>query len=118
MSEVPKLKTGAPAQYPSVKKIQYRTEVLRFVDGSEQRYRQVGMPVRRWQLSWRVVDEEEAERLSEFFHGQQGSYGNFSFKDPWTGEEYEAELGTDLLELEERGESNVTCNLAINERRA
>lgn len=85
----PKLKTGAASQYPSVRCVRYRTEVLRFLDGSEQRYRLMGKPLRYWRLNFAAVSEEEARRLVNFFELQQGGYGGFAFEDPWEGRTYE-----------------------------
>jgi len=85
----PRLKTGAASQYPSVRCVRYRTEVLRFLDGSEQRYRLMGKPLRIWQLNFAAVGEEEARRLVKFFELQQGGYGGFAFEDPWEGQTYE-----------------------------
>ena len=41
MNEFPKLKTGAVAQYPAQRTTRYSTHVMRFMDGSEQRYREL-----------------------------------------------------------------------------
>ena len=44
MSAFPKLKTGAVAQYPASRALSQATEVVRFLDGTEQRYRAAGRP--------------------------------------------------------------------------
>ena len=50
MAQFPLLKTSAVTQYPSSRATEFATGVLRFVDGSEQRYRQMRQPVRKWLL--------------------------------------------------------------------
>ena len=51
MANFPRLTTGAVTQYPSSRNMTYSTHVLRFVDGREQRFREVGGPVRSWVVS-------------------------------------------------------------------
>jgi hypothetical protein len=83
MSAFPSLKTGAVLQYPATRGIQHSTCVLRFVDGSEQRFREYPTPMRKWAIRLDLLDEGEMARLEEFFQSQQGRLGNFSFTDPW-----------------------------------
>ncbi len=45
MNEFPKLKTGAVLQYPAAKRLECLTQVTRFLDGSEQRFRDFAAPV-------------------------------------------------------------------------
>jgi phage-related protein len=84
----PKLKTGAIAQYPSGRKIDYRTAVTRFLDGSEQRFRQTGIATRRWVIQLSQVTSEEIAAIEDFFLSAQGQFGSFSFTDPWDETEY------------------------------
>lgn len=88
MADFPLLKTSAVTQYPSARSQEYSTGVLRFVDGSEQRYRQLRQPVRRWVLRLSEVSEEEMYRMEDFFAARQGQTGSFSFTDPWDGTIY------------------------------
>ena len=41
MANFPRLTTGAVTQYPSSRNLTYSTYVLRFVDGREQRFREL-----------------------------------------------------------------------------
>lgn len=88
MADFPRLKTGAIAQYPAQKTTVFSTRVMRFVDGSEQRYREYSSALRRWTIQLDLLDESEMEQLDSFFLAQQGAYGVFSFVDPWEGLEY------------------------------
>jgi hypothetical protein len=85
MSVFPKLKTGVVAQYPVVRAGQFSTAVNRFLDNSEQRFRDYRGLRRRWTIQLSQLDESELQRLSEFFVEQQGRSGQFDFEDPWTG---------------------------------
>lgn len=85
MDQFPKLRTGAVAQYPSVREHRFTNEVVRFLDNSEQRYREAGAPRRRWVIRLDQLDEGELTALANFFHKQQGRLGRFDFVDPWTG---------------------------------
>jgi len=88
MAEFPILKTGAIAQYPATRKESYDTTVLRFVDGSEQRFRNLARPLRTWVLRLELLDETETHELEQFFVVQRGSLDDFEFTDPWDGTLY------------------------------
>lgn len=88
MNEFPRLKTGAVAQYPAQRVTRFSTQVMRFVDGSEQRYREWNGALRRWVIQLTALDEEEMDALESFVLAEQGGYGTFTFVDPWDGEEY------------------------------
>jgi hypothetical protein len=88
MNEFPKLKTGAVAQYPAQRLTRFSTQILHFVDGSEQRYREWSGALRRWVIELTALDEEEIDALESFVIAEQGNYGTFTFTDPWDGEEY------------------------------
>lgn len=88
MAQFPVLRTGAAAQYPLPVKTVYSTDVVRFVDGSEQRSRRYSRPLRRWELRLDLLDEAELAALETFFRGQSGADGIFSFTDPRDGTVY------------------------------
>ncbi len=89
MSQFPALKSGAVVQYPAIKTFRYSTETLRFLDGSEQRYRQQSNALRRWLVRLEKLTDDEMERLEQFFIEQDGSSGSFTFHDPWEGTDYD-----------------------------
>src|SRR5438874_7908440 len=89
MSDFPVLKTGAVMQYPAEKATRFSTEVLRFVDGSEQRFRDFGASLRRWIIRLDLLDETELNSFRNFFRTQRGAAGTFSFTDPWDGTNYD-----------------------------
>src|SRR5260370_32635109 len=89
MAMFPQLKTGAVAQYPTVRRAEFRNQAVRFVDGTEQRYRDTAAPRQSWQVSLSGLDETELAALEEFFLANQGSFGSFAFTDPWDGHVYD-----------------------------
>jgi hypothetical protein len=88
VSAFPVLKTGAVAQYPSLHNISYATQVLRFLDGSEQRVRDQSAPLRRWVIQLEKLDDTEMAAVDEFLVVQQGALEEFAFTDPWSGAQY------------------------------
>ncbi|HOK48044.1 MAG TPA: DUF2460 domain-containing protein [Bryobacteraceae bacterium] len=116
MNAFPRLKTGAVAQYPAGRALSYATEVLKFVDGTDQRYRKRGAPVRRWLIRLDLLDETELARLEEFFAAAQGRLGSFSFEDPWTGNVHtDCSLENDEFEVELLGETRGRTVLVVRE---
>jgi hypothetical protein len=84
MVTFPTLRTGAVIQYPASHSIRFETHVTRFLDGSEQRFRDRRRTL-RWVIRLEMLDEQEAAKIETFFTAQQGQYGSFEFVDPWTG---------------------------------
>ncbi len=118
MGAFPKLKTGAVMQYPASRGVEYATQVHRFVDGSEQRYRERGGPARRWVIRLDRLDETELQSLQEFFDSVQGRAGYFSFDDPWDEVTYgNCSLEDDALALEWSGEMRGRTVLVVRENR-
>lgn len=114
----PRLRTGARAQYPTRRRIEYQTEVFRFVDGSEQRYRSASGGLRSWCLSFRQIDEQEAAGLRDLFAASQGGFGSFVFVDPWDGMQYEdCSLRRDELRLEWEDEGKIRTEIEVRENR-
>lgn len=82
MSDFPKLKTGAAVQYPLTRELSFSTEVMHFLDGSQQRFPNHGSPLRRWFIRLDQLDDAEVDAIERFFSQQQGPYGSFSFRCP------------------------------------
>ncbi|MDP9053232.1 MAG: DUF2460 domain-containing protein [Acidobacteriota bacterium] len=79
----PILKTGAVAQYPLGTSIRFSTQAVRFLDGSQQKFRLYGGALRRWTVKFASLDETELSALIDFVD-EQGS-APFSFIDPVSG---------------------------------
>jgi phage-related protein len=89
MAIFPRLKTSAIAQYPVARREQFQNQTVRFVDGSEQRYRDSAGARVEWEIQLSQLDEGELAAIEEFFLANQGAFGSFSFTDPWDGTVYD-----------------------------
>jgi len=83
VTKFPKLKSGAVTQYPAERSHSTATEIARFVDGSEQRYRDSIDAGTRWVIELSRLDESELSRVKNFVDAVQGSAEVFEFPDPW-----------------------------------
>jgi hypothetical protein len=118
MTTFPLLKTKAVAQYPATKTVQFRNQALRFVDGTEQRYRDAASPLHCWVIQLSSLDETEMAAVDNFFKQTQGRLGTFSFTDPWDGEVYAGcSLQSDQLTIETTAELQGRTSLTIAENR-
>jgi hypothetical protein len=82
MAVFPALKTGAVMQYPSSRRLEYSTRIVRFLNGEEQRYREQGAPGKKWVIRLELLDEQELASMGSFFLSMQGQAGSFEFTDP------------------------------------
>jgi hypothetical protein len=118
MADFPTLSTGAITQYPSERRTGYANTVLRFVDGSEQRWREQSSHLHRWVLKFSLLDETEAAKLAWFFEGQAGRAGHFSFQDPWDGAVYpDCSFEQDTLPVDYAGEGRAAAVVTIRENK-
>lgn len=116
MAAFPKLSTGAFAQYDASYDLAFRTQVIRYVDGSEQRYAGCGTPGRRWTIALRQLTPSESAQVLSFFRAQRGREGTFSFTDPWTGLEHPScSFDTDGIRTQVNDELNASTSLVIRE---
>ncbi len=91
----------------------FQNQVMRFVDGSEQRYRDCAGPLHQWVIRLSELDETEMAALEQFLASNQGIFGSFSFMDPWDGQTYSnCSFGDDAMDFtsveEMRGGTSVT----------
>lgn len=115
----PTLKTGAVAQYPAARAEEFRNQAVRFVDGSEQRYRDSAGALHRWEIALDLLDEGELEAVSSFFEQASGRYESFAFTDPWDGTVYpNCGLESDEFVLSADGERRGSAVLVVAERRS
>jgi hypothetical protein len=118
MPSFPTLKTGAVAQYPASRSLSFQNEALRFVDGTEQRYRDSAGALRRWELQLDRLDEGEIAAIAEFFTAAQGAYEEFSFTDPWDQAVYpHCSVEADTLNVTAQLESWGVTSIVIVENR-
>lgn len=116
MRAFPKLTTSAVTQYPAEKRMVCSTRVLRFLDGSEQRFREYERPVRRWVIRLNLLESREWSELESFFLSMQGRAGTFTFTDPWDATEYaDCSLEEDQIRIGLLGEERAQLSLIIRE---
>ncbi len=119
MATFPLLKTGAACQYPTARSIRYRTEVLEFVDGTVQTYREYPGPLRRWIIRLDLLDPAEIRRLEQFFLEMQGTFGTFSFVDPGEHVQYEnCSFDSSRVEFNLSDEARGRGTLVVRQNRA
>lgn len=114
----PGLATGAVIQYSSDRTLVFRTEVARFVDGTEQRFAQFPSPVLRWVVRLDLLTDGETQALLDFHARQRGRAGTFSFTDPWTDAEYPScSFENDEFDIETASESQSKAHFVIRSNR-
>ena len=118
MATFPPLKTNAVMQYPAKKTVQFRNQALRFVDGTEQRYRDSASALHSWTIQLTELDEGELAAIEDFFEQNQGQAVTFSFMDPWDGTIYNScSIQSGDLTLEATAEMRGQTALTIIETR-
>ena len=85
MALFPKLETGAIAQYPATRTFGYRTRLIRYIDGTEQRVSRFTKAIRRWVVHLDQLSEREASDVLSFFSEMRGRAEQFEFEDPRSG---------------------------------
>jgi hypothetical protein len=112
----PTLKTGAVMQYPAKRTLQYNTDTNRFLDGTEQRFRDNAVVLHQWIIQLDLLDESEIASFDQFFVSNQGRFGSFTFTDPWDGTVYpNCSLSADTFAFQLKGEMRATTTLTVCE---
>jgi len=112
------LKTGAVAQYPLAVQTQFATDVILFIDGSEQRFPRYSTPLRRWTIRLGLLDEGELNATLLFFRTQSGINGTFRFTDPVDGTAYlNCSFVSDSIQTSLDATGRCTTVLAIQQNR-
>jgi hypothetical protein len=118
MATFPTLKTGAVAQYPATRSFRFQNQILRFLDGTDQRYRDSAGPVHGWAIRLDQLDETEMAAMQAFFLANQGSYASFAFTDPWSGQVYSnCSLASDDMNMTSLAEMRGRTSLIVIENR-
>jgi phage-related protein len=119
MTSFPTLKTSAVTQYPATKVVAFQNQVVRFLDGTEQRYRDCAGPLHQWAIRLSELDETEMAALEQFLETHQGSYSSFCFTDPWDGQTYsDCSFASDSMELTSMEEMRGNVSVIVRENRA
>lgn len=116
MASFPTLKTGAVAQYPSDRTRRFSTQVLRFLDGGEQRFAGFAAPLKRWVIRLEMLDEAELAGMEDFFVDEGGKAGTFTFTDPWDGTIYaNCSFDSDTMTAEYRDRGDGAASVVVKE---
>jgi Conserved hypothetical protein 2217 (DUF2460) len=119
MASFPVLKTGVEAQYPLAFQTQCATDVVLFIDGTEQRFPRYPSPLRRWTVRLELLDEAELNATLLFFRTQRGINGTFSFKDPVDGTVYpDCSFVSDSIQTSLDATGRCTTAVAIQQNRS
>lgn len=118
MATFPKLKTGAVAQYPASRSFRFQNQILRFLDGADQRYRDSAGPLLSWEIRLDQLDETEMAGLQAFFLANQGSFVSFAFTDPWSAQVYQnCSLASDDMNITSLTEMQGRTSLIVIQNR-
>jgi hypothetical protein len=85
MAIFPILSTGAVMQYPASLTLDRPVQVIRFLDGSDQRFPARGRLLRSWEIQLALLNDAELQQVEAFFQAQAGEYSLFDFPDPFSG---------------------------------
>ncbi len=119
MATFPLLKTNAVMQYPATKSVRFRNQTVRFLDGTEQRYRDSAGALHAWTIRLSDLDEAEVTAIGNFFSQVSGQSRTFSFTDPWDGTLYNnCCVQSGDLTLEATAELKAKTSLTIVEIRS
>jgi hypothetical protein len=118
-AKFPRLKTNAVMQYPASRAFRFNNTMLRFLDGTQQCYREGKDALRSWPIRLDLLDETELASLQTFFLMNQGRFGSFSFVDPWDDAEYpDCSLDQDSFEFVLLGEMRAQTVLVVKQNRS
>ena len=118
MAQFPVLSTGAVAQYPAKYVLSFKADIVRFFDGSEQRFRNSPSVLYQWTISLTQLSEQEMNAIEQFFLENQGASGSFAFTDPWSNLSYPScSLASDELVETSTGVLSGKTSVTIRENR-
>jgi hypothetical protein len=117
MTAFPTLKTGAICQYPLGRNAQFRTEVISFGDGTEQRYRDFKSALREWVIGLELLTDGEMAALERFYWANGGAAASFEFTDPFDGVTYAACEFDDSVRLAFDDPGRGSTRVVVRERR-
>jgi uncharacterized protein (TIGR02217 family) len=72
---------GFGQQFPVSKSYEWKTDVVGYDSGREQRNQIFSQPIRHWPINWQAMDEASRNRFIELFHRSRGMTRTFLFRD-------------------------------------
>jgi phage-related protein len=101
------------------RRAEFRTEIVEFAAGDEQRYRQWGGPGKSWRILLDRLDDAELAAIDEFVTEHAGTAATFTFTDPHDSMEHaECELGQEELWMDFYGWNQGRTEIVIRQRRS
>jgi hypothetical protein len=82
MDSFPLLSSGAVSQYPTQALRGQGIGIIRFLDGSDQRFLHTPRNLRRWCIELSLLSDAEIASLELFFNTHKGVFSPFVFTDP------------------------------------
>jgi len=117
MAVFPQLKTGAVCQYPLGRTEMFRTEVIEFGDGSEQRYRDFKSGLREWSIGLTLLTDAEMAAIESFYWANGGAAGTFEFTDPFDGVTHDVCEFDESVRLVFEGPNRGATEVIVRQRR-
>ncbi len=112
----PTLNSGAVCQFPTVFGSSVSVQILRFLDGSDQRFPLRTGVQRRWQIRLDLLTNSEGSKIEQFFVSQAGIFASFDFPDPISGALVpNCRFGNPVLERELTGLNTEALSLWVIE---
>ena len=74
MATFPVLSSSAVIQYPAPLAHVRAGRIVRFIDGSDERFIALGKTLRSWQVKLSLLNEQELGQIEAFFETQDGEY--------------------------------------------
>ena len=106
-------------QYPATRDFSTSHTILRFVDGTQQCYRESQNVLRRWLVRLDLLDEAELAALQAFFISNQGRVASFQFTDPWDNTAWpDCSLDQDIFDFTLSAEMRASTSLVVKENRS
>jgi hypothetical protein len=103
MNRFPLLNSGAISQYPTETHVSQGVGIIRFLDGSDQRFLHTARSLRRWRIELSLLSDTEIASVELFFNAQKGIFSPFVFTDPGTNTQVpncrfaSSEINTDYM---------------------
>jgi hypothetical protein len=97
------LDSGAVTQYGTETHTGQGVGIIRFLDGSDQRFLHTPRGLRRWRIELSLLSATEIAALELFFGAQKGPFAPFVFTDPGTNVQFpncrfaSSEINTDYM---------------------
>jgi len=114
----PTLKTGAVMQYPGKRVLQFCTDVVRFLDGTEQRYRDYARYCTGGPSNSTYWMNLNLPSTTNSLYLTRARSETFSFTDPWDGTVYaNCSLAADTFAFTVTGEMRGATTVTVCENR-